>query len=164
MHKITAYSICLKLMHVVRTIAGKRSVSGAESCSAHTTAAAMQQQQDEEHHALCLDGVVENVLRFLTQKERFRCSLVSSRWHAAAVAVTAEAGLLLSPCSSKAEHWLVKYGAELQALVVRNCSLCGNGDTNSIAGLQQLTRLELSSVTSRTGLLRAIGDSMQVCG
>lgn len=118
----------------------------------------------EEHHALSLDGVVENILRFLPQGHRLGCcSRVCTRWHAAAVAVTAEAGLLLADCGPPAEAWLQKHCSNLQALVLRTGSLCGSGDTSSIAGLHQVTRLELNSVTSKPALLRGIGNSMKVC-
>jgi hypothetical protein len=122
-----------------------------------------QQQSEGEHHALSLDGVVENVLRFLPQDHRLgSCSFVCTRWHAAAVAVTAEAGLLLPDCGPASEAWLQKHCSHLQALVVCTGSLCGSGDTSSIAGLHQLTRLELNSVTSKPALLKGIGDSMKV--
>jgi hypothetical protein len=107
--------------------------------------------------------VVENILRFLPQQHRLgSCSCVCIRWHAAAVAVTAEAGLLLANCRPPAEAWLRKHCSHLQALVVRAGSLCGSGNTSSIAGLHQLTRLELNSVTSKPALLGGIGDTMKV--
>lgn len=121
-------------------------------------------QADDRFLALSLDGVLEQILRFLPQTERLgTCTRVCRRWAAAAVSVTAQEGLLLQPCNAVSEAWLGKHGAGLQALVVKTGSICGDGNTTSIAGLQQLTRLELNSVTSKPVLLQAAGKNMKVC-
>lgn len=109
--------------------------------------------------ALSLDGVLEQVLRFLPQRERLgSCACVCTRWAAAAVNVTAQDGLLLHPCNAQSEAWLGRHGSGLQALVVHTGSLCGDGHTSNIAGLRQLTRLELNSITSKPALLSAGKD------
>lgn len=115
-----------------------------------------------EHPALCLDGILEHILRFMPQSERLRCCSVCKRWQAAALAVTHQEGLLLQPVSALSEAWLGSHGVGLQALVVHTGSLCANGDTSSVASLGCLTRLELNSVTSKPVLLKAIGEHMQV--
>lgn len=119
-------------------------------------------QQDT--NPLLLDGVVEHVMRFLPQNQRLgAAALVSTGWHAAALAVSAEEGVLVAPCTPAAEAWLLHHGAQMQALVVRGGKICTEGPASCCpSSMHHLTRLEVDTVTCKPALLRAIGDSMKV--
>lgn len=129
-----------------------------------TSSADLQQQQQEEHPALALDSVIENVLRFLPQQDVFSCSLVCKRWHAAALVVLCETGVLVCPTLRNAEAWVTRYGACLKALVlvIGSVTVTDAGACPAIAVLSQVTRLELDRVTSKPAVLKAIGESVKV--
>jgi hypothetical protein len=132
----------------------------------------MQQQQEEEidalqlsanpplrPDALSLSGVLENILRFLPQDCRLTtCSLVCTAWRAAALSVTAEAGVSARG-SAALLAWLKLYGGSVQSLVIQGGSV---GEHSSLSGLHQLTRLELEAVTAQPPLLSTVGDNLQV--
>lgn len=125
----------------------------------------MQQQQLDQqapagsHDALSLSGVLENIMRFVPQNIRLAtCSRVCTSWRAAAVTVTAEAGVSARG-SAGLLAWLDHYGERMQSLSVQNGSMTVH---SSLAVLHQLTRLELECVTAHPALLSTVGDNMKV--
>jgi hypothetical protein len=118
------------------------------------------------HEALSVDGLLENVLERLPKGFIIRsCSLVGTRWHAAAVYVTVRQGVSATG-SDGLLLWLCRHGTGLKSLTVSGGSLYHDQGYNSMDGLQQLTRLELMNMTERPQLLRAVGNSLKVswCG
>jgi hypothetical protein len=109
--------------------------------------------------ALSLTGILDNILRFLPLQCRLTaCSLVCTSWRNAALSVTAEAGVSAHG-SAALLAWLKLHGASVQSLVVVGGSV---GEHSNLAGLHQLTRLELTTVTAQPALLSTVGDNLQV--
>jgi hypothetical protein len=122
-----------------------------------------QQQAEGGHEALAIDGVLEKILDFTSQGCRLRsCSLVCTRWKAAASSVTAGKGVVSAKVSDAFMQWLCCQVTGPQSLTVHRGSLYREDGYSSIPSLQQLTRLELKNMTERPKLLSAVGNCMQV--
>jgi hypothetical protein len=124
----------------------------------------LKQQSQGAHEALSVDSVLDNILEYTSQRCRLRsCSLVSSRWNAAAILVTAGNGVVSASASDALLKWLRRHGTCLRSLTVSRGSFYRHDGYLSMPSLQHLTRLDLKNMTERPSLLGAVGNSLQVC-